>query len=427
MLKKGVHLQKKEISGSKFITYIFNSHMESHCKDAKKYDFDQVIDRHGTHAMKYDSLKELFGRDDLTPLWIADMDFAVCPEICKAIDERAAHHVFGYSEAGEDYWNSIIDWLERRHGFKVSREELAFVPGVVRGIAYAVNYFTRPGDKIVIQPPVYHPFRIVAEGNGREVIENPLVVGDDEWFYKMDLEGLERIFATEQPRMLILCNPHNPVGLQWDEETLRRVASLARRYGVIVISDEIHGDLMLYGRRHVPFASVSEDAAAVSVSFGAPSKTFNIPGLVSSWMVVKNPELRSGFYHWMEVNEFSSPFFTATVATEAAYKNGENWLNELLEYIEGNIAAVADYLHDNLPEIKPIRPQASFLIWLDCRALGLTQKQLEDRFINEAGLALNSGTMFGSQGKGFMRLNVAMPRCELLKAIEKLKKLHKEV
>lgn len=397
--------------------------MESQCKELKKYDFDQVIDRHGTHAMKYDSLKELFGRDDLTPLWIADMEFAVCPEICRAIRERASHPVYGYSDAGQEYWNSIISWLDRRHGFKVSREELAFVPGVVRGIAYAINYFTRPGDKIVIQPPVYHPFRIVAEGNGRKVVENPLVEGEGEWFYTMDLEGLERIFAEERPRMMILCNPHNPVGLQWDEDTLRRVAGLARKYGVIVISDEIHGDLMLYGRRHVPFASVSEDAAAVSVSFGAPSKTFNIPGLVSSWMVVRNPELREGFYHWMEVNEFSSPFFSATVATEAAYKNGEPWLDELLRYVEGNIEAVEEYLQENLPVIKAVRPQASFLIWLDCRGLGLTQQQLEDRFINGAGLALNSGTMFGKQGKGFMRLNVAMPRAELIKALEKLKKL----
>lgn len=385
-----------------------------------KFDFDKVIDRSGTHAMKYDSLCELFGRSDLTPLWIADMEFAASPAIVEALRRRIDHPVYGYSCPGDAYWESIRSWLMRRHGLKVEREELAFVPGVVRGIAYALNYFTRPGDKVVIQPPVYHPFRLVTEGNGRVVVENPLIAGDDEFFYRMDLEGLEDIFAHQRPKMMILCNPHNPVGLQWDRETLQRVASLARQYGVIVLSDEIHGDLMLYGRPHVPFASVSDDARAVSVSFGAPSKTFNIPGMVSSWMITPHKGLREGFYHWMEVNEFSSPFFTATVATEAAYTYGEPWLDELLPYIEGNISAVEEYLERHLPLIKAIRPQASFLVWLDCRRLGLDQAHLERLFIERAHLALNTGTMFGRQGEGFMRLNVAMPRASLLDALHHL-------
>lgn len=392
-----------------------------------KYDFDKVVDRHGTGAMKYDNLKELFGRDDLTPLWIADMEFEVCPAITEALQRRISHPVYGYSCPGEGYWESICSWLRRRHGFEVEREHLAFVPGVVRGVAYAINYFTRPGDKIVIQPPVYHPFRIVAEGNGRVVVENPLVAGDDEFFYRMDLEGLEDIFAHQRPKLMVLCNPHNPVGLQWDADTLREVARLARRYGVIVLSDEIHGDLMLFGRRHIPFASVSEDAAAVSVSFGAPSKTFNIPGLVGSWMVVPHRGLREGFYHWMEVNEFSSPFFAATVGGEEAYRKGEEWLDELLHYIEGNILAVEDFVKSEMPELKAVRPQASFLIWLDCRGLGMTQPELEDFFINKARLALNSGTMFGSQGAGFMRLNVAMPRRQLLDAMASLARAVREV
>ena len=386
-----------------------------------KYNFEEVIDRRNTGAMKYDALQELFGCKDATPLWIADMEFAVCPEITRAMNDRFSHAVYGYSCPSDGYWQSIIDWLGRRHGLTVERGDLAFVPGVVRGIAYAINYFTNPGDGIVIQPPVYHPFRLVSEGNGRKVIENPLIESGDDAFYRMDLEGLERIFIEQKPKMMILCNPHNPVGIQWDENTLREVARLARKYGVIVVSDEIHGDLMLGGRRHVPFASVSEDAAAVSVTFGAPSKTFNIPGLVSSWMIVRNPEIRDGFYHWMEVNEFSSPFFTATIPTEAAYRFGEQWLDELLEYIEGNIDAAVDYVDRYLPMLKAIRPQASFLIWLDCRALGLSQAELERFFIDKAGLALNSGTMFGSQGQGFMRMNVALPRQSLLRALDALR------
>lgn len=383
----------------------------------EKYDFDCVIDRHNTGAMKYDSLTELFGRADITPMWIADMEFAASPEIRKALADRFNHPVYGYASTPDSYWTSIRKWLERRHNFKVSREELTFVPGVVRAIAYAVNFFTSKGDKVVIQPPVYHPFRIVTEGNGRVVVENPLIPTEDGTGYRMDLEGLEKIFATERPKLMILCNPHNPVGIQWSRETLAEVGRLARKYGVIVVSDEIHGDLMLYKRPHIPFLDASEDAAAVGIAFGAPSKTFNIPGLVSSWAVVRNPELRKPFYEWLEVNEFSAPNFTATTGTEAAYTHGEPWLNQLLEYIEGNIEAVENFFVENCPDIKVIRPQASFLIWLDCRNLDMTQDELVDFFVNKAHLALNSGTMFGTQGKGFMRLNIAQPRAGLIKAL----------
>jgi cystathionine beta-lyase len=385
-----------------------------------KYDFDTVIERRGTGAMKYDSLKALFGREDVTPLWIADMEFAAAPEITQAMLRRFSHPVYGYACTPQSYWQSIRSWLKRRHNFNVEQSELAFVPGVVRAIAYALNFFTCAGDKVVIQPPVYHPFRLVTEGNGRVVVENPLVPAADGRSYEMDLAGLEQIFATEHPKLMILCNPHNPAGIQWSRGTLAAVGTLARKYGVVVVSDEIHGDLMLYGRAHVPFLDAGEDAAAVGIAFGAPSKTFNIPGLVSSWAVVRNPELREPFYKWLEVNEFSAPNFTATTGTEAAYTCGEEWLNELIPYIEGNIEAVETFFAEKCPAIKVMRPQASFLIWLDCRELGLTQPELENLFINKAGLALNSGTMFGTQGEGFMRLNIAQPRASLLKALASL-------
>lgn len=374
--------------------------------------------------MKFDCLKENFGADDLFPLWIADMDFYVCPEIEQSLTQRFAHRVYGYTAAADSYWQSIIEWLDHRHGLKTDRSELTFVPGVVRGIAYALNFFTKPGDKIVIQPPVYHPFRLVPEGNGRVIVENPLIENNtgEGSFYTMDLEGLEKIFAEEKPKMMILCNPHNPAGIQWDADTLAAVAWLALKYGVIVISDEIHSDLMLRHTRHVPFLLSCPEAAEVSITFGAPSKTFNIAGLESSWMIVRNPRLREPFYKWMEVNEFSRPSFTAWMGAEAAYRHGEEWLDEMMDYIEENVEAVEKYCAENLPGIKPVRPEASFLVWLDCRGLGLDQEKLVGLFECKAHLALNSGTMFGSQGAGFMRLNVGLPRRELIKALDCLKK-----
>ena len=385
----------------------------------KKYDFDCVIDRQGTCATKYDGLDQMFGRHDVTPLWIADLDFAVCPDITAALRRRLEHPVLGYSAAPDSYWQSIIDWQRSRHGFVIARDELSFVPGVVKGIGLAVNYFTRPGDKVLIQPPVYHPFRMVVEGNGRVALENPLIFSDGT--YSMDLHGLERLIEEQHPRMMILCNPHNPIGIQWSEADLRRVAELCRRGGVTVVSDEIHGDLMLGHRRHIPFASVSDDAAAVSVTLGAPSKTFNIPGLVSSWMVVKDPAMRRGFYHWLEVNEFNAPVLISTIGAEAAYRHGGDWLDQMLAYVEENVAFTADYLERNVPGVRAVVPQASFLVWLDFRGLGLSQDELMRLMLDKAHLALNDGSMFGVQGVGFMRLNVGTPRCVLRKALDHIR------
>lgn len=392
----------------------------------KKYDFDEVIDRHGSGCTKIEDLPALFGKDDLTPLWIADMDFRVCPEITEALQRRIAHPIYGYSRPCESYWRSIIDWLDSRHGFKVGRNELTFVPGVVKGIAYAVNFFTEKGDKVVIQPPVYHPFRIVVEGNGRIIVPNPLKVNAD-GHYEMDLEGLERVFATEHPRLMILCNPHNPIGLQWSREVLAEVGRLARKYGVLVVSDEIHGDLMLWGGQHFPFAASGPDSEAVAITFGAPSKTFNIPGLVSSWCVVKNPEVREPFFGWLEVNEFNAPTQISTIGTEAAYTCGEPWLGEVLEYIEGNIKAMEEYIAERLPQLRMVRPEASFLVWMDFNGLGMDHDALVDLVVNHAGLALNDGEMFGPQGHGFMRVNVATPRSCLFAALHKLEKALAEV
>lgn len=361
----------------------------------------------------------MFGRHDVTPLWIADLDFAVCPDIVDALRRRLEHPVLGYSAAPDSYWEAITDWLQRRHGISVSREELTFIPGVVKGIALAINYFTNRGDKIVIQPPVYHPFKMVIEGNQRQAIANPLL--NDGETYSMDLDGLQEIIDREHPKMLVLCNPHNPIGIQWNEETLRRLASMCHAADMVVVSDEIHGDLMLGGCRHVAFATVSDDAAAVAVTLGAPSKTFNIPGLVSSWMFVKNPQLRESFYSWLDANEFNAPTMTACIGAEAAYRHGEEWMEQMLAYVEDNINFACDYVAANIPCVKVVRPQASFLLWLDFRKLGLCQKELMDLLLDKAHLALNDGTMFGKEGTGFMRLNVGTPRKVLAEALDHIR------
>ena len=282
----------------------------------------------------------------------------------------------------------------------------------------AINVFLKEDEKVIIQPPVYHPFRLTPEGNGRQVVMNPLKELPD-GSYAMDFEQLASV-VDEKCRLLILSNPHNPAGICWDAETLRRLAHFCYEHDIIVVSDEIHSDMALFGHQHVPFATVSEEAAQISITFGAPSKTFNIAGIVSSYAIVPNPTLRRRFYTWLEANELNEPTLFAPIATIAAYSQGEEWRRQMLRYVEGNIDFLIDYCQKHLPQIKPLRPQASFLVWLDCRDLGLDHKALLDLFINKAHLALNDGEMFGPGGEGFMRLNVGTQRSVLQEALERL-------
>lgn len=391
------------------------------------YDFDTVIDRSGTHAVKQDSLAEYFGRDDLLPLWVADMDFAVCPAITQALASRISNHpIYGYTCPIDSYWQSIIDWQRERNGFEFTADEACYIPGIVSGFGLALNFYTRPGDKILIQEPVYHPFRRLTEGNGRQVVVNELHETAD-GFYKMDIANLRQLIEKEKPALMVLCNPHNPIGITWPVEDMREVARIARQHGIIVISDEIHGDLILKGNKHVPFATVSDDAAAVAVTFGAPSKTFNIAGIVSSWCVIKNPALREPFFTWLETNEMCSPNFLAMTATEAAYRHGGEWLDQCLDYIEGNVDFVIDYCKEHIPGVRAIKPQASYLVWLDCRGLGIEHEQVVDLFVNNARLALNEGSMFGEAGKCYMRFNVASSRSVIEQAMKQLEQAVKSL
>jgi cystathionine beta-lyase len=386
----------------------------------KKYNFDEIIDRRGSDCVKYDKLKELFGNENLMALWVADMDFKAGDFITEALKKHCEHGIFGYPKIPSDYFSTIKNWVSSHHQWDVEDNWISFVSGIVKGIAYSVMYFTQPGDKIIIQPPVYHPFRIVPEMNHREIVYNPLI--EENGKYRMDLDGLQQILEKEDCKMLILCNPHNPIGITWDADTLKKLADICFEKNVLVISDEIHSDMALFGNKHIPFALVSERAANNSITFMAPSKTFNIAGIVSSFAIVPNEKLRNSFFSFLHGGEFNQGSLFAYIATEAAYKHGEEWMKQMLNYLEENISFTENYIRKNIPEIKVIRPEASFLIWLDCRELGLSQKELVSLFINEAGLALNDGEMFGSEGKGFMRMNVGCSRLILEKALENLKK-----
>ncbi len=389
-------------------------------ENMKKYNFDEIINRSGSNCVKHDGLKEFFGNDKLIPMWVADMDFKTGDFITEALIERCKHGIFGYPVMQNDYYSIIKNWIYDRHQWKVQEDWMCFVPGIVKGLAYSITHFTKPGDKIIIQPPVYHPFRIVPEMNNRPLVYNHLV--EDNGKYRMDLEGLQHILDTEDCKILILCNPHNPIGITWDRETLQKLAAICYEKNVLVVSDEIHSDMALFGNKHLPFASVSEEAANNSITFMAPSKTFNIAGIVSSYAIIPNEKLRNSFFTFLHGGEFQQGNLFAYIATEAAYKHGEEWLKQMLNYIEGNICFTDDYLKKNIPQIKVIKPEASFLIWLDCRELGLPQKELISLFIDKAGLALNDGEMFGSEGKGFMRMNIGCSRLVLEKALNLMNK-----
>ena len=384
----------------------------------KTYDFDKIIERRGTGAVKTDALKKVYGKEDLIPLWVADMEFETPDFIVDAIRERLEHPVFGYTVMPGGYWETVKTWIVEHHGWKVETEWMTFIPGIVKGIGMVINALLEKDDKVIIQPPVYHPFRLIPQKNGREVVFNPLKELPD-GSYEMDFENLEAV-CDPKCKLLILSNPHNPAGIVWSRETLIKLADFCHSHGITVISDEIHCDMALFGNRHIPFASVSEKAAECSITFGAPSKTFNIAGIVSSYAIVPDEELREKFFKWLEASEMSAAHIFAPIATMAAFKHGENWRQQMLRYLECNIRFVEEYCLKNIPQIRPLRPQASFLVWLDCRKLGLSHEELTDLFVNKAGLALNDGEMFNPGGEGFMRLNIGTPRDILKEAMDKL-------
>ena len=382
-----------------------------------QYNFDEIIDRQGTDALKIDAIPNIWGRGDLLPLWVADMDFATPPFIIDALRRRLDHEIIGYTMRTPQWASSIVAWQQSRYGWQVQPEWLNFVPGIVPGIAFIVSCFTEPADAILIQPPVYHPYFHVPQNLGRTLRESPLDLIDGQ--YQIDFERFER--DVRGCKLFLLCHPHNPGGRVWTADELHRMAEICHREGVIVVSDEIHADLTLPPYHHVPFAKVSAQAAECSITLMSPSKAFNMAGLTSSYSIISNDVLRERFHRHLENSELNLGHAFAFISVAAAYLHGTEWLDQMLAYVQGNIDYIEQFLATELPQISMIRPQASYLVFLDCRALEFSVRELNALFVDKAHLALNDGAMFGREGEGFMRMNVASPRSVIVEAMQRLK------
>ncbi len=383
-----------------------------------KYNFDKSVDRLGTSSVKWDYLDRVFGNKDVLPLWVADMDFEVPQPVSDAVVKRAQHGIYGYTDRPDSFYASISKWMEKRHGWHIENEWITVCPGVVPALCFSVLSFTEPGDKVLLQSPVYHPFFSAIEENGRIIVNNRL--RQEKVRYEMDFEDLETKLASGV-KLMLLCNPHNPIGRVWSKEELKKVGELCARYDVIIISDEIHSDLVYRSCTHIPAASISEELALRTVTCIAPSKTFNIAGLSTSAVIIPDKALRHKFNSTLKRLGIEMSNLFGITALEAAYTDGEEWLDQVLEYLEGNLDYLADYFNTRIPKIKVSKPQGTYLAWLDCRQLGMNQKDLVDFFIHRARVGLNDGAAFGAGGEGFMRMNIACPRSlveEALKRIE---------
>ena len=382
-----------------------------------KYNFDEIVPRLGTDCVKYDAAESIFGTSDLIPMWVADMDFRCPPCVTEVLRKRIEHDIFGYTFLSPEWKPAIMNWVGRRYNWQVTEEEIGFVGGIVPAIAFAIQCFSSVGDNILVQPPVYHPYFHVPKDLGRNVLVNPLKLVDGQ--YSIDFDDFEK--KASESRIFILCSPHNPGGRVWNRQELQRMAEICARHNVLVISDEIHCDMTLKGYSHVPFAAVSKVAEENCITFMAASKSFNIAGLKSSYHIIKNKKLREEYSEFLRRSEldFAPLFATATVA--AAYNEGEEWLNQMMEYVEGNVDYMQEYIAENMPILSIIRPQASYLVFIDARALKMEQPALVDFFVKQAKVGMNDGAMFGDGGEGFMRMNVGCPRSVLRKALGQIK------
>ncbi|MGE0079489.1 MAG: MalY/PatB family protein [Bacteroidales bacterium] len=383
----------------------------------KQYNFDSLINRENTACVKYDLRKVIFGKEDVVPMWVADMDIPTPNFILDAIQSRCNHPFLGYTFRDEAYNNAIINWYENRHNWKIQPGWIEFCPGVVSGLNHIIRAYTKPDDRIIIQPPVYHPFFSTAENNGRKLVFNPLLENDGN--YSINFDELETV--AKGAKMLILSNPHNPVGRVWTRDELRRVGEICVKHNVLIVSDEIHSDLVYKPFEHISIASISEEFAQNTVTFGSSSKTFNIAGLSSGFVIIPNQELMKRYKHELEASGAGMGNIFGNEALKAAFtKQGEGWLNELLDYFTENINLVDSTLKQGLPKVKFVKPQGTYLLWIDFRALGIEDSTLNKLLINEAGLGFNAGNGFGTEGIGFQRINIACPRATVQLALDRL-------
>ncbi len=390
-----------------------------------RYDFDSVIERRGTICAKWDGMEPLFGTNDLFPMWIADMDFKAPPEVIEALRERIDHGIFGYTRRFEPYREAVAGWMERRHGWRPETEWIRHTPGVVPALAVAMLAFTQPGDGILVQPPVYYPFFAAITGRGRRVVENPLVFDGER--FMMDFDDLERKLDDSSVKMVFLCSPHNPGGRVWTREELEKFAAVCASRGVIVISDEIHCDVLFRGKKHTPLAAVSDEIANLSITTVAPSKTFNIAGLATAAVIIPSKRLRDNYQSVVDFLHIDGGNVFGTIGLEAAYRHGDAWLDELTAYLEKNLEYIEGFLAERLPGIKLVRPDGTYVPLLDCRSLNMSGPDLEKLFVEKGGVALDGGHWFGTGGTGFARINIATPLTLLKEGMERIERAVKSL
>ena len=389
------------------------------------YDLNQPIDRHGTNCLKFDFASRFGIPEENLSLWVADMDFPAPEGVIRKLSEMVSFGIFGYADIGPGYFEALQSWYSRHFGWNLEQEWLSCTPGVVFALAACVRAFTRPGEKVVIQTPVYRPFYRVVDFNDRQLVKSPLRLVDGH--YEMDFADLEEKLKDPEVKMMILCSPHNPVGRVWKKEELEQVAELCLKNGVILVSDEIHADFVWPGHKHIPVASLSPEIAGITVTCTAPSKTFNLAGLQISNILIPNENLRNAFKLAVSQTGLSDSNQMGLAACQAAYETGEEWLTNVLSYIWDNIGFVRSYLAENLPQIHLIEPEGTYLVWLDFRELNLSQEQMDDLIIHKAGLWLDDGGIFGKEGAGFQRINTACSRSYLKQALDRLAKAVKSL
>lgn len=381
-------------------------------------DFDTVIDRKGTRSLKYDFAVRRGKPENVLPLWVADMDFQTSSYITEALEDMVKHGVFGYSESEEHYFEAVQNWMERHYNWHVKESWMTKTPGIVFALAMAVKAYTQENDAVLIQPPVYYPFKEVVEDNHRRLVNNTLVLGGD-GTYTIDYEDFEKKIIEDNVKLFILCNPHNPVGRVWTKEELERLGDICLKHGVFVVSDEIHADFV-FERKHTVFSEVKEAYRDISMICTSPSKTFNIAGLQISNIFISNPEKATAFRRQVAAAGYSQVGLPGLVACEAAYRHGDEWLEGVLAYIKANAEFTRAYLQEHLPRVKMTKLEGTYLVWLDFRNYGLTDKELDEKILNQAGLWLDSGAVFGKCGEGFQRINIACPRKTLQQALDRL-------